>query len=194
MDQLQILIEGSGRHIHLSRADLDTLFGAGFVLEVKKELSQPGQYAAHQKVDVVGPRGTIKGVSILGPCRAETQVEISFTDARVLGLSPQIRESGDLADTDGCTLIGPAGQVELKRGVIVAKRHLHLSPETAARYGIADREVVCVQVEGPRAMVMDQVVARVAPGYVDAMHIDYDELNAAALFGRVYGTVLKKQS
>ena len=192
MDQLRILIEGSGRHIHLSREDLDVLFGAGFELEKKKDLSQPGQYATNQKVEVVGPKGSMKGISILGPCRKESQVEISFTDARTLGLNPQIRESGDLAGTDGCTLIGPAGKVELKQGVIAAKRHIHLTPETAEQYGIADKEVVQVRVEGPRAMVMDEVVARVSPSYADAMHIDYDELNAAALFGTVYGTVIKK--
>lgn len=192
MEPLRILIEGSGRHIHVSREDLDVLFGKGFELEKKKDLSQPGQYATNQKVEVVGPKGSIKGISILGPCRKESQVEISFTDARTLGMTPQIRESGDLAGTDGCTLVGPAGQVELKRGVIVAKRHVHLTPETAERYGIADKEVVQVRVEGPRAMVMDEVVARVSPSYADAMHIDYDELNAAALFGQVYGIVLKK--
>ena len=192
MDQLRILIEGSGRHIHLSQADLDVLFGTGFALEVKKELSQPGQFASNQKVELVGPKGALKGVSILGPCRKESQVEISFSDARMLGMAPQIRESGDLADTDGCKLIGPAGELELTRGVIVAKRHLHLTPETAKQYGIKDREIVQVRVEGPRAMVMDEVVARVSEGYADAMHIDYDELNAAALFGTAYGTVLSK--
>ena len=189
MEQLRILIEGSGRHIHVSREDLDVLFGKGFELEKKKDLSQPGQFATNQKVELVGPKGSIKGVSILGPCRKESQVEISYTDARILGLSPQIRESGDLSGTDGCTIVGPAGQVELKQGVIVAKRHLHLTPETAQRYGIADRQIVRVRVEGPRAMVMDEVVARVSPDYADAMHVDYDELNAAALFGTVYGTV-----
>lgn len=192
MEPLKILIEGSGRHVHLSQADLDVLFGPGFVLEVKKELSQPGQFATNQRVDVTGPKGTLKGVSVLGPCRKESQVEVSLTDARALGIVPRIRESGALDATDGCTLTGPAGSVTLQRGVIVAKRHIHLTPRTAEQHGIADREILQVRVEGDRAMVMDQVVARVDPTYADAMHIDYDEANAAGISGTTYGVVLGK--
>lgn len=192
MEGLRILIEGSGRHVHVSQADLDTLFGKGFVLEKKKDLSQPGQYASAQKVDVVGPKGMLKGISILGPCRKETQVELSYTDARIIGLTPQLRESGKLSGTDGCTLVGPAGTVELSKGVIAAKRHIHLCPETAAKYGIADNEIVQVQTTGERALIFDEVVARVSASYADAMHVDYDEVNAASLFGTVYGNVMKK--
>ena len=192
MEPLQIMIEGSGRHVHLSQADLEVLFGDGFQLEVRKELSQPGQFATFQKVDVVGPKGTRKGVTVLGPCRKESQVEVSFTDARALGLNPKIRESGMLDGTDGCTLIGPAGEVTLGKGLIVAKRHIHMTPETAEHYHIADKEILQVRVEGERAMVFDEVVARVSASYADAMHIDYDEMNAAGLSGTTYGIVLKK--
>ena len=192
MEELKILVEGSGRHVHLSRQDVDALFGAGFELEIKKELSQPGQYATCQKVDVTGPKGTLKGVTVLGPCRKESQVEVSLTDARALGLRPPVRESGALEGSDGCTLAGPAGSVELTKGVIVAKRHIHLTPATAEKHGIADREILQVRLEGDRAMILDQVVARVDPTYADAMHIDYDEMNAAGLAGEVMCTVLGK--
>ena len=192
MEPLKIMIEGSGRHVHLSREDVDVLFGQGFELEVKKPLSQPGQYATPHKVDVTGPKGTLKGVTVLGPCRKESQVEVSLTDARALGVTPQIRESGVLDGTDGCVLTGPAGQVTLKKGLIAAKRHIHMTPETAEKYGIADKEILQVRVEGERAMILDEVVARVSPSYADAMHIDYDEMNAAALSGTTYGVVLKK--
>ncbi len=194
MESLKILVEGSGRHVHLSAADAAALFGPDYELDsdVKRGLSQPGQFVTHQKVDVTGPKGTLKGVSVLGPCRGESQVEVSLTDARALGVTPQIRESGALEGTDGCTLTGPAGTVELKRGLIAAKRHLHLTPETAKQYGIADREVLQVRVEGERAMVFDEVVARVSEKYADAMHIDYDEANAAGLSGTIYGVVQKK--
>lgn len=192
MEPLKVLVEGSGRHVHLSRADVDALFGPGFALEIKKELSQPGQYATNQKVDVTGPKGTLKGVTVLGPCRKASQVEVSLTDARVLGLRPPVRESGVLEGSDGCTLTGPHGSVELKCGVIVAKRHIHLTPATAEQHHIADREILQVRLEGDRAMVLDQVVARVDPTYADAMHIDYDEMNAAGLSGEVYGIVLGK--
>lgn len=192
MEHLKILIEGSGRHVHVSQADLEVLFGKGFELEKKKDLSQPGQFASFQKVDVVGPKGVLKGVSILGPCRKETQIELSYTDARVIGLTPKLRESGKLDGTDGCKLVGPAGTLELQKGVIVAKRHIHLCPETAAKYGLTDNEIVLVQTAGERALLFDEVVTRVSSSYADAMHVDYDEANAASLFGTVYGTVLKK--
>ena len=192
MAENRIIIEGSGRHIHLSQADLEALFGTGFELEVKKYLSQPGEFASNSRVDVVGPKGTIKGVGILGPVRPQTQVEVSFTDARVLGLTPPIRESGKLAGSAGCTLIGPAGSVELKEGVVIAKRHIHFTPEDAEKFGVADTEIVQVQVEGDRGLIFDEVVVRVSPKYATYMHVDYDEINAAALFGEVMGVVVKK--
>jgi len=192
MAENRIIIEGSGRHIHLSQADLETLFGKGFELEVKKYLSQPGEFASNSRVDVIGPKGEIGGVMILGPTRPQTQVEISYTDARILGVNAPIRESGKLAGSAACTLVGPAGKVELPEGVIIAKRHVHLTPEDAARFGVADQEIVMVKTEGDRALIFDEVVIRVSPKYASYMHVDYDEINAGALFGKVFGTILKK--
>ncbi len=192
MSNLKILVESSGRHVHVTEADLKTLFGEGFQLELKKNLSQPGQFLSHQKVDIVGPKGTLKNVSIIGPCRKQSQVEVSFTDARPLGVTPPVRESGKLEGSAGCTLVGPAGQVELSEGVIVAKRHVHISEEDGKKYGIEDGEMVQVKIEGERALVFDEVVARVGTKHATAMHIDYDEANASGAFGTVYGIVLKK--
>jgi len=192
MAENRIIIEGSGRHIHLSQGDLETLFGAGFELEVKKYLSQPGEFASNSRVDVIGPKGEIKGVLILGPTRPQTQVEVSYTDARILGVSAPIRESGKLAGSAGCTLVGPAGKVELTEGVIIAKRHIHFTPEDAEKFGVADTEIVQVKTEGDRAIIFDEVVVRVSPKYATYMHVDYDEINAGALFGEVTGVVVKK--
>ncbi|MCL2588842.1 MAG: PduL/EutD family phosphate acyltransferase, partial [Oscillospiraceae bacterium] len=128
----------------------------------------------------------------LGPCRAQTQVELSFTDARILGVNAPIRESGNLAGSAGCTLVGPAGSVELKEGVIIAKRHVHVTPEDAEKFGVADKEIVQVITDGERALIFDEVVVRVSPKYATFMHVDYDEINAAALFGEVTGTIRKK--
>jgi len=192
MAEHRIVIEGSGRHIHLSQADLETLFGKGFELEVKKYLSQPGEFASNSRVDVIGPKGEVKGVMILGPTRAQTQVEVSFTDARILGLAAPIRESGKLAGSAPCTLVGPAGKVALPEGVIVAKRHIHLVPEDAEKFGVVDQEIVMVKTEGDRALVFDEVVVRVSPKYASYMHVDYDEINAGGLFGEVTGLIVKK--
>ncbi len=192
MKQLQVTIEGSGRHVHLTKECLETLFGAGFELEPKKFLSQPGEFASNSKVDVVGPKGTIKGVSILGPCRAFTQVELSFTDARILGINPPIRQSGNIAGSAPVTLIGPAGKAELSEGAIVAKRHLHISKADAEEYGIKNDEIVQIKVGGERGLIFDEVVARVSEKFETAVHLDYDEINAAALFGdNAVGTVLR---
>jgi len=192
MSENRVIIEGSGRHIHLAQADLEALFGPGFELEVKKYLSQPGEFASNSRVDVVGPKGTVKGVGILGPTRPATQVELSRTDARTLGLTCPLRESGNLAGSASCTLVGPAGSVDLAEGVIIAKRHIHLTPEDAARFSVADKEIVQVKTEGERSLIFDEVVCRVSPKYATAMHIDYDEANAAGLFGEVTGVVCKK--
>ena len=192
MSDKTVIIEGSGRHIHLSQADMETLFGKGFEFEVKKWLSQPGQFASNSKVEVVGPKGSVKGVSILGPCRKATQVELSFTDARIVGLSCPVRESGDLAGSPGCTLVGPAGSVDLKEGCVIAKRHIHFTPEDAEKFGIKDKEIVQLKVDGERALIFDEVVCRVNPEYATYVHVDYDEINAACLFGECRGEVIKK--
>ena len=179
----QVLVETSARHIHLSQADLETLFGAGYELPPKKDLSQPGQFACEERVTVVGPKKELAGVSILGPVRPETQVELSLTDARSIGLSAPVRESGDVAGSSGCKLVGPKGEVELAQGVIAAKRHIHMTPEDAEQFGVKDTQVVQVRVPSSigRTTIFDDVVVRVSPKYALAMHIDTDESNAAGV-------------
>ncbi|MDR2932509.1 MAG: phosphate propanoyltransferase [Oscillospiraceae bacterium] len=188
----QFIVETSARHAHVSEADLETLFGKGHKLTIKKELSQPGQYACEERVDVVGPKSTIKNVSILGPTRSATQVEISLTDARTLGVTPPVRESGVLDGSAPCKLVGPAGEIDLPQGLIAAKRHVHTTPEDAKELGVSDKDIVCVRIktEG-RALIFDDVVVRVNSEYATAMHIDTDEANAAGASGQVYGEIVK---
>ncbi len=186
------IVETSARHVHVTQKDLETLFGAGYELTVKKALSQPGQFASNEKVDLVGPKKTISGVSILGPVRSASQVEISLTDARTLGVDALVRESGDIAGTAGIKLVGPKGEVELTEGVIAAKRHIHATPEDAAELGVADKDVVSVKIDtNGRSLVFGDVVVRVSPKFALAMHIDTDESNAAACKGAVYGEIVK---
>ncbi|MDR0446340.1 MAG: phosphate propanoyltransferase [Oscillospiraceae bacterium] len=190
MSGIKVIIEGSGKHCHVTREALDTLYGKGFELEAKKWLSQPGQFATPHKLTVTGPKGKTE-ISIVGPCRKANQVELSFTDARALGFNPPVRESGDLAGSPGCTLTGPAGEVTIDEGVIIAKRHIHLTPEDAEKFGLRDKQLVQVRVDGERALIFDEVVARVSPDYATFMHVDYDEINAAALFGaEITGEIL----
>ncbi len=188
---LKIMVETSARHVHLSQEDLATLFGEDAVLTNKKDLSQPGQFACYERVDVVGPKGEIKGVSILGPVRSATQVELALTDARKLGIAPPIRESGDIEGTPGCKLVGPKGEVELEKGVIAAKRHIHMTPESAKEYGLSDKQIVSVKVGGAgRMLTFGDVVVRVRSDFAPAMHIDTDESNAAGLPGTVDGEII----
>ncbi|MDR3345469.1 MAG: phosphate propanoyltransferase [Oscillospiraceae bacterium] len=186
-----VLIETSARHVHVSRADLDILFGAGHELKSKKDLSQPGQYACEERVRVVGPKGEFPSVSILGPVRPVSQVELSAGDARSIGIKASVRESGDTADTPGCTLVGPNGSVELKEGVIVAKRHIHMTPSDAEKYALNDRQTVQVaaRTDG-RALTFGDVVVRVHPNFALAMHVDTDESNAAGLSANSVGEIL----
>ena len=188
----KVLVETSARHVHLSEEHIVALFGEGAKLTHKKDLSQPGQYACQERVDIVGPKKTISNVIILGPARPESQVEVSLTDARVLGVPGMVRMSGDIAGTPGCKLVGPAGEVELTEGVIVAKRHIHMTPEDAAKFNVEDKEVVKVRIESERTAELDDVVVRVSPKFALAMHIDTDESNATCAFGTCYGTVIKK--
>ena len=185
------IVETSARHVHVTQEDLETLFGKGAVLTKKKDLSQPGQYACEERVEVVGPKKSIAGVSILGPVRPATQVELSATDARSIGISAPIRESGDVAGSAGCKLVGPAGEVEIKEGVIVAKRHIHLTPADAEELGVKDKEVVYVKVDTDgRKAILGDVVCRVSDKFARAMHIDTDEANAISatptLEGEIY--------
>ena len=186
----KILVETSARHIHLSKEHVEILFGAGHTLTVKKMLSQPGQFACEEKVTVKGEKGELK-MSVLGPERKSSQVEVSLSDARTLGIKAPIRESGDTAGSGACTLIGPCGSVELSEGVIAAKRHIHLTPENAKDLGVYDKEIVSVKLNTERSLVFGDVVVRVNESFAPAMHIDTDESNAAAASGEVYGEIVK---
>ena len=192
----KILVETSARHVHVTQETLEILFGKGHELSVRKMLSQPGQYASTDKVTVLGynkkdPNGPrpSAALSILGPVRKANQVELSFTDARSLGISAPVRESGDIAGSGRCTLKGPAGEVDLEEGVIIAKRHIHMTPEDAEAFGVENGDVVAVHVKGQggRETIFGDTVVRVSPSFALAMHIDTDECNAAAAFGEVYG-------
>ncbi len=188
----KVLVETSARHIHLTDEAVKVLYGENAELTVKKMLSQPGQFAtANDKITLVGPKGTL-AVSVLGPTRKANQVELSYTDARTLGLKAvPVRESGDVANTPGLKMVGPAGEVEINEGVIIAKRHIHMTPEDAAAFGISDKQIVQVKVKNnDRTTIFDDVVCRVHPTYALAMHIDTDECNAACAFGEVYGEVI----
>lgn len=188
---MKILVETSARHIHVSKEHLKVLFGENAELTIRRELSQPGQYVSDQRVDIVGPKRTISGVSILGPERNETQVEISGTDARSIGVPIVIRESGDLQGTPGCKIVGPCGELELDHGVIVAKRHIHMTPEDAKEAGLEDKQIVCFKVEtNERKLVFGDVVVRVSPKFKLVCHIDTDESNAANCSGEVFGEII----
>jgi putative phosphotransacetylase len=188
---MKFLVETSARHLHVTKADLETLFGKGFELSHRKDLSQPGQFATNEKVTVVGPKGQLN-MTILGPERAATQIEVSFSDARALGLVPPVRESGDVAGSAPCKLVGPCGEVELNEGVIVAKRHIHTTPEDAKALGVSDKDIVWVKLDTPeRSLVFGDVVVRVSEKFATAMHLDTDEANAAGCAGEVYGEIIK---
>ncbi|MBQ8524084.1 MAG: phosphate propanoyltransferase [Clostridia bacterium] len=188
----KVLVETSARHVHLSAQDIETLFGAGATLTEKKPLSQPGQFACEERVTLVGPKKSIANVIVLGPARPATQVEISLTDARTLGVTAPVRESGDIEGTGTCKLVGPAGEVEIDCGVIAAKRHIHLTPADAEEFGVADKEIVSVKIESDgRTTIFGDVVVRVSPKFAAAMHIDTDESNAACAFGQCYGEIIK---
>lgn len=169
-------LEASGRHVHVTKAQAQVLFG--HPLTPKRPLSQPGQYLANERVTVIGPKGQFENVAVLGPERKEGQVEISLTDGRTLGLTPPVRLSGAVEDTPGATLEGTLGRVELKRGVIAAKRHIHMTPEDAARFGVTDKQVVRLQVFTDRPLIFEDVVVRVSPDFATFVHLDYDEANA----------------
>lgn len=188
----KVLVETSARHIHVTEEDFKVLFGADAELHVKKELSQPGQFACEERVTIVGPKKAIAGVSILGPFRKQTQVEFSATDARSIGLGIAVRESGQLSETPGCIVQGPAGELEIKEGVIVAKRHIHATVADAQECGLVDKQIVSVKVESDgRSLVFGDVVVRVSDSYAWAMHIDTDESNAALVAPGTMGEIIK---
>lgn len=185
-------VETSARHVHVTQEHLEILFGKGAKLTHKKDLSQPGQFACEERVTIVGPKKEMPNVSILGPVRPETQVELSATDARSIGIAAPIRESGDVAGSGACKIVGPAGEVELSEGVIVAKRHIHLTPETAAERGVKDKDIVWVKIDTDgRKAILGDVVVRVSEKYAPAMHIDTDESNAISAYNGLEGEIIE---
>ena len=188
----KIIIGVSNRHLHVSQSDLETLFGPGYQLTVKKDLKQPGQYACEECVEICGPKGRFPKVRILGPVRAKTQIEISLTDSYVLGIKPEVRSSGDLEDTPGITVKGPYGSLELENGVIIAKRHIHMHPDEAQAFGLQDNDIVSVKtVDNIRNLIFNNVLVRVKDSYALEMHIDVDEANAAMLRNGDEVTIIK---
>ena len=189
----EFMVETSARHVHVTEETLSALFGEGYKLTVKKELSQPGQYASNERVTVVGPKKELANVSILGPRRKFNQVELSATDARSIGIDAPIRESGDIKGSGKCTLVGPCGSVELEEGVIVAKRHIHMTEADAAEYGVKNGDIVSVLIENEngRKTIFGDTVIRVSPSFRLAMHIDTDESNAAACARAQMGKIVK---
>lgn len=186
-----VLVEVSARHVHVTQEALETLFGKGYELTKKKDLSQPGQFACEERVQVIGEKSSFPAVSILGPVRPECQVEISASDARSIGVKAPVRESGDVAGSGACKLVGPKGEVELKEGVIIAKRHIHMTPEDAEKYGLRDKQIVSVKIDSAeRSLIFGDTVVRVSPKYALAMHIDTDEANAVLAPAGTMGIIL----
>ncbi len=189
---MKFIVETSARHVHLCQADLDTLFGEGYQLTKKKDLSQPGQFACEERVTIVGSKKELKGVSILGPLRKATQVELSLTDARSIGVTAPIRESGDTAGSGACKIIGPKGEIDIAEGVIAAKRHIHATVADAKELGVENGDIVSVKVDTEgRNLIFGDVVVRVSDSYALAMHIDTDESNAAGCSGTVMGEIVR---
>lgn len=189
---MKFVVETSARHVHLSQEHLEVLFGKDYQLTKKKDLSQPGQYACEERVTIVGSKKELKGVSILGPVRKDTQVELSLTDARSIGVAAPVRESGDIAGTGACKIVGPCGEVEITEGIIAAKRHIHATPEDAEQLGVKDKDIVSVKIDTDgRSLIFGEVVVRVSPSYALAMHIDTDESNAAGCGREVYGEIVR---
>lgn len=190
MPESKITIEISARHVHLTEQDMATLFGEGSKLTPKRWLSQPGQFLSEERVRLEGPKRPIDNVSILGPIRSATQIELSFTDARTLGVDVPVRESGDVEGSAPMKIVGPKGSIEVKQGAIAAKRHIHFTPEDAEKYGVSNHQIVSVKVPGPRALVFNDVVVRVSDKFKTFMHIDTDEANAAAVKGTAEGEII----
>ena len=188
---MQIPIGVSNRHIHLTRQHVEQLFGEDYELHVKKELSQPGEFAAKETVTIKTEKSEIAKVRILGPIRKLTQIEISKTDAFHLGINPPIRPSGNIEETPGITIIGPVGEITVEQGVIIAERHIHMTPENAQTFGVEDGQYVSVKVNGERELIFHQVLIRVKDTYALDMHIDTDEANAAGLNTGDKGELLK---
>ncbi|BDR67905.1 phosphate propanoyltransferase [Clostridium tetani] len=190
-EDLGILIEASGKHVHLSKEHVEKLFGKGYELTKKRDLSQPGQYLCEEKVTLIGPKGIMQNVSVLGPTRENTQVEVSKSDAVSLGINAPIRMSGDTKRTSPIILASKTSVVRLEEGAIVAKRHIHMTPEDALKYGVTDKEKVQVKVKGERSLIFDEVIVRVSDKFNTVVHIDYDEANACGFVKNTRGEILK---
>lgn len=188
MDRVFVPVEASGRHVHLTRQQAQILFGHG--LTPKRPLSQPGQFLANERLTLVGPKGKFSDVAVLGPERKEAQVEVSLTDARTLGLRPPVRQSGDVQDSPGITLVGSHGLVKLDQGVIAAQRHIHLTPEDGKRFGVRDKQIVTLQLFTARPAILQDVLVRIHPDYAPAVHLDYDEANAVGFAPGDLGRIL----
>ena len=188
LGQIFIELEASGRHVHITEAQAQTLFGHS--LTPKRPLSQPGQYLANERLTILGPKGEFQNVAVLGPARKEGQVEISLTDGRVLGIEPPIRQSGDIQNTPGISLLGPKGRVDLPRGLIAARRHIHLTPADAEKFGVTDGQVVKLQTFTCRPCIFDDVVVRVHKDFAPVVHLDYDEANACGFKNGDLGRIL----
>ena len=188
LGRIFVELEASGRHVHVTKEQAIKLFGHN--LTPKRPLSQPGQYLANERVTVIGPKGEFEHVAVLGPERKEAQVEISLTDGKTLGLTPPVKLSGDVTDSPGATLAGPLGQVTLDRGVIAARRHIHMTPEDAARFGVRDKQVVKLQTYTDRPLVFGDTVVRVSPSFATYVHLDYDEANACGFRPGDLGRIL----
>jgi len=186
----KIMVEASGRHVHLSEKDAIALFGTK-TLNKLKDLSQPGQYVSDKKVTLVGSKSVLENVTVLGPCREKTQVELSMTDAKKIGVPPVVRESGDLNDTPGIVICSDSCAVKVENSVIVAQRHIHMTPDDAKMLDVSDREIVKVKINGKRALIFDDVIVRVNTNYRLSMHIDYDEANAVGFDNTSYGIILR---
>ena len=187
MERLFVPLEASGRHVHITKEQAQTLFG--HPLTAKRPLSQPGQFLSNERVTVVGPKGKFENVAVLGPERKAAQVEVSLTDARTLGIYAPVRMSGDVGGTPGATLIGPVGRITIDKGVLAAQRHIHLTPEDGKRFGVKDKQIVKVQTFTARPVIFEDVVVRISPDFQGAVHLDYDEANACGFadgdFGRI---------
>ena len=188
MGRIFVGLEASGRHVHVTKEQAQVLFGHG--LTQKRDLSQPGQYLANERLTVIGPKGSFQNVAVLGPERKEAQVEISLTDGKTLGIAPPVRPSGSVQDSPGVTLVGLWGKVELNRGVIAAQRHIHMTPEDAARFGVKDKQVVSLRTYTDRPVTFGDVVVRVSPDYATYVHLDYDEANACGFRNGDLGRIL----
>ena len=188
LEKVFVPLEASGRHVHLTKEQSLALFGHD--LTPSRPLSQPGQFLSKERVTVTGPKGELRNVAVLGPARKEAQVEISLTDARSIGLQPPVRMSGDVKESPGCTLTGECGRITLPQGVIAAKRHIHLTPEDAMRFGVRDKQVVKLQTFTSRPAVFEDVTVRISPDYAAAVHLDYDEANACGFQNGDWGRIL----